>query len=100
MGKRGTLTKEVQEIAKKHIGREIDTTELRLIPYVQYVMVNKQCIDPSKLNQDDRKILRKWKDAELIEGGMAGLSITEEFWNFMCAILLQSYVKQEGEVIT
>lgn len=99
MGKRGTLTKEVQEIAKKHIGREIDTTELRLIPYIQYVMVNEQRIEPSKLNQDDRKILRKWKDAELIEGGMTGLLITEEFWDFMCAVLLQSYVKQEGEAI-
>ena len=99
MSKRGTLTKEVQEIAKKHIGREIDTTELRLIPYVQYVMVNEQRIDPRKLNQDDRKILRKWKDAGLVEGGASGLSITEDFWNFACEILWQSYVKQEGEPI-
>jgi len=97
MSERGTLTKEVQEIAKKHIGREMDTTELRLIPYVQYVMVNEQRIDPRKLNQDDREILRKWKDAGLIEGGASGLSITEDFWKFACEILWQSYVKQEGE---
>ena len=96
---RGTLTKEVQEIAKKHIGREINTTELILIPYIQYIMVNEQRIDPSKLNQDDRDILRKWKDAELIEGGMSGLSITKDFWDFACEILWQSYVKQEGEPI-
>ena len=99
MSKRGTLTKEVQEIAKKHIGREIDTTELRLIPYIQYVMVNEQRIDISKVNQDDRAILRKWKDAGLIEGGASELSIVEDFWNFMCEILWQSYVKQEGETI-
>lgn len=99
MSKRGTLTKEVQEIAKKHIGREIDTTELRLIPYIQYVMVNEQRIDISKMNQDDRGILRKWKDAGLIEGGASGLSIVEDFWKFMCEILWQSYVKQEGEPI-
>ena len=96
---RGTLTKEVQEIAKKHIGREIDTTELRLIPYAQYVMVNEQRIDPNKLNQDDRKILRKRKDAGLVEGGMSGMAITKDFWNFMCEILWQSYVKREGEPI-
>ena len=99
MSGRGVLTKEVQEIAKKHIGRELDTTELRLIPYIQYVMVNEQRINPDMLNQDDRGILRKWKDAKLIEGGASGLSITKEFWAFMCKILWQSYVKQEGEPI-
>ena len=66
---RGTLTKEVQEIAKKHIGREIDRTELHLIPYAQYVMVNEQRLDPNKITGDERKILRKWKDAGLVEGG-------------------------------
>ena len=94
---RGVLTKEVQEIAKKNIGREIDRTELRLIPYIQYLMVNEQRLDISKLKQDERVILRKWKDAELIDGGATGLSITEDFWNFMCEVLFQSYVKQEGE---
>ena len=98
MGKvRGVLTKEVQEIAKKHIGREIDITELRLIPYIQYVMVNMQRLDISTIKQDERVILRKWKDAKLIDGGASGLSITEDFWNFMCEVLFQSYVKQEGE---
>jgi len=99
MSLRGTLTKEVQEIAKKHIGREIDATELRLIPYVQYVMVNEQRIDPNKVNQEERVILRKWKDAGLVEGGASGLQITEDFWKFMCEVLFQSYVKQEGEPI-
>ena len=93
---RGVLTEEVQEIANTYIGRDIDKTELRLIPYIQYVMVNEQKFDINKINQDERKILRKWKDAELVEGGASGLAITKEFWNFMCEILFQSYVKQEG----
>lgn len=96
---RGRLTKEVQEIAKRHIGRDIDQTELRLIPYVQYVMVNDQKIDIEKINQDERKILRKWKTAGLVEGGASGLSITKDFWDYMSEILFQSYVKQEGEEI-
>lgn len=99
MSERGILTKEIQEIAKKHIGREIDTTELRLIPYIQYVMVNKQRLDMSKINQEERVVLRKLKDAGFVEGGASGLSITEEFWAFMCEILWQSYVKREGEPI-
>ena len=94
---RGVLTEEVQRIANTHIGRDIDKTELRLIPYVQYVMTNDQKLDIRKINQDERKILRKWKDAKLVEGGAVGLSITKEFWDFMCEILFQSYVKQEGE---
>ena len=94
---RGILTKEVQEIAKKHIGREITVTELRLIPYIQNVMVNEQKLDIRKINQDERNVLRKWKDVELIEGGASGLAITKPFWDFMCEILFQSYVKQEGE---
>ena len=96
---RGVLTKEVQEIAKKHIGREIDITELRLIPYIQYVMVNEQRLDVNRITRDERKVLRKWKDAELIEGGASGLAITEEFWNFISDVMFQSYVKQEGEQI-
>jgi len=100
MSGRGILTKEVQEIAKKHIGREIDRTELHLIPYIQYVMVNTQRLDINKINQEERVVLRKWKDAGLVEGGASGLQITEDFWNFMCETLWQSYVKQEGEPIT
>jgi hypothetical protein len=96
---RGILTKELQEIANRRIGRDIDRTELRLIPYVQYVMVNDQKIDIEKINQDERKILRKWKDAGLVEGGASGLSVTKDFWDFACEILFQSYVKQEGEEI-
>lgn len=96
---RGVLTKEVQEIANRHIGRDIDQTELRLIPYVQFVMLNEQKIDIRKINQDERKILRKWKDAGLIEGGASGLSVTKDFWDFSSEILFQSYAKGEGEPI-
>ena len=94
---RGVLTKEVQEISKKHIGREIDLTKLRLIPYVHYVMTNEQRLDPNKITHEERKVLRKWKDAELIEGGASGLGITEEFWNFISDVVFQAYVKREGE---
>ena len=47
MNGRGVLTEKVQEIAKKMIGREISRTELRLIPHIQYLMVNEQKINIS-----------------------------------------------------
>lgn len=89
---RGQLNDEVQNLAKKFLGREMSTTELRLIPYVQYVMVNEQRIDIRKCNQDDREILQLWKEAGHIEGGASGLSITKDFWDFMCEVLFITYV--------
>lgn len=89
---RGVLTDKINSIAISMIGREIKTTELRLIPYIQYVMVNEQKIDVSKVNQDDRNILKKWKEEGYIEGGASGLAITKDFWDFMCEILFEAYV--------
>lgn len=89
---RGALTERADEIAKKMIGRKISITELRLLAYIQYVMMNEQKIDISKVNSDDRKILKKLKEEEHIEGGASGLRITKEFWDFMCEILFETYV--------
>jgi len=90
---RGELTEEVNKIAEKHLGRKIDRTELRLIPYIQYIMVNEQKIGPNKINSEERKIYQNWKKEGHVEGGMCGLSVTKEFWDFMCDILFESYVK-------
>ena len=90
---RGCITKEINEIAKTRIGREIDTTELKLIPYIQYLMVNEQRIDIRRVNQDDREVLKKWKDDGFMEGGASSIQITKKFWDFMCEILFESYVK-------
>ena len=96
---RGELTPEVQAIAKRMIGRElISTSELRLLPYLQFIMMNDQKIEPMKINLEDRHILNKWKEEGFCEGRMNGLRITKEFWNFMNEILYQSYVKSNGEI--
>ena len=92
MSKRGVLTPEIQNVAKLHLNRNITTIELRLMAYVQYVMMNDQRIDPRKVNWEERKILSKWREEEHIEGGASGLSITREFWDAMCSILWFGYV--------
>jgi len=89
---RGILTKRANEIAKKMIGREITLTELRLIPYIQYVMLNEQKIKIEHINFEERKILSEWKTENFIEGGATGLAITKKFWDFMCEILFETYV--------
>ena len=92
MGMRGRLTPEIQNVAQLHLGRDITTTELRLMAYVQYTMMNEQIIDPRKCNQDDRDVLRKWREEEYIEGGASGLAITREFWDAICSILWFGYI--------
>lgn len=56
---RGELTKEIQKKSKEMIGREISTGELRLIAYVQYVMVNDQRLEINKVNDDERKHIHR-----------------------------------------
>lgn len=92
---RGMLTQKIKDYSKKTLGYEIDTTELRLMVYVQYVMVNEQRIDPIKCNQADRDVLSKWRKAKHIEGGASGLAITKEFWNIICEIVFMGYVDIE-----
>ena len=89
---RGQLTKRIKIKSKELLGYEIDQTELRLMPYIQYTMVNDQRINPQHCNQADRDILSKWRQAGHIEGGAAGLRVTEEFWNIICEIIRLGYV--------
>ncbi len=89
---RGSLTKRIKAKSKELLGYEISQKELRLMPYVQYVMVNDQKISIRHCNQDDRDVLQKWREAGHIEGGASGLQITEEFWNIICEIVRLGYV--------
>ena len=68
---RGQLTPRIKEKSKELLGYEMDRTELRLMAYLQYVMVNEQKIDPQRCNEDDRVILKKWRDAGHIDGGVS-----------------------------
>lgn len=92
MSKRGQLTDRAQKIAKEKLGREISTRELRLYPYIQYVMMNSQKLEISKISSEERMILKKLKEEGHIEGGASGLSITKYFWDYLCEILFETYV--------
>ena len=89
---RGVLTEEIQRIARRRFGRTITLRELRLMPYIQYVMVNEQRIDIRKINSEEREVLKKWREEKHIEGGASGLSITEYFWDTINEIIFQGYV--------
>lgn len=90
---RGQLTEQVAEKARDLLGRDITVAELRLMPYVQYTMMNDQRLDPNKCNSDDRKVLSLWREEGHIEGGAGGLSMTKDFWDILNEIMWLSYVR-------
>lgn len=92
---RGALTPQIQETAKKHLGREISLRELRLMPYIQYTLMNGGKIDPNKINTEERKIWSEWKTQGWVEGGMGGIGICKDFWDAMSDILWLGYVAYE-----
>lgn len=91
---RGKLTSKVQEVAKKHIGREISVRELRLIAYVQYVSVNEQKIYPERVNAEELDILMSWnRDGYCLIGREASFfQMSKKFWDFMCETIYVAYV--------
>ena len=92
---RGMMNDRAQVAAKKHLGREITLAELRLMPYIQYVMMNSQAIEIAHIGDGEREILSQWRKEGHIEGGASGLAITREFWNAICDILFETYVRRD-----
>lgn len=91
---RGALSQKCSDKSREVMGREITLTELRLMPYIQYVMCNEQRIDPRKVNQDEREVLELWRKEGHIQGGASGLSITKEFWDAINEIIFIAYVEE------
>ena len=92
LGRRGGLSPQIQALCKEFLGREITVTELRLMPYIDFVMKNEQRIDPRKVNQEDRDILSVLRKEGHIEGGWSGLAITKEYYDFVQQVLWLGYV--------
>jgi len=94
---RGVLTPTIKTRAKKLLGREITQLELRLMPYIQFVMVNDQVIVPCKINAAEREILSTWRNEGHIEGGVSGLAITPQFWAIINELIWLGYVAYRAD---
>ena len=101
--KRGMLTPRIKQRSLELLGYEISRTELRLLPYIQYTLVNNQRIKPEHVNDDDREILAAYVEKGFITGGVTPkgrpmrskgetLSVTKEFWSNMLEIIWLGYV--------
>ena len=84
---RGEITEEIKEKYKMSYG------EFRLIPYIQYLLVNREPVDPQKLSGEEREILQKWRDKGRLTFSMQEpLTVSREFWDIMNNFLWDSYV--------
>lgn len=92
MQKRGMLTDRIKKKSKELFSYEIDTIELRLMVYVQYVMINEQHIDIRKVNEDERAIISKWRKKEFMTGGASQINMSKVFWDGICEIVWLGYV--------
>lgn len=96
--KRGELTERIKLKSLELFGYEVSQTELRLLPYIMDVMINRQKLDPNKINPKEKLILKKWRMRGFIIGGASGLQITEDFWRILCDLVFLGYVDITWEV--
>ena len=98
--KRGQLTKRIKSKSLELMGYELERDDLRLMPYLQYVLLNKRKIDNASINENEKKILAKWLEMGYILDGVTSsgrpmintnVIITKEFWDIMNEIIWLGY---------
>lgn len=95
-GKRGCLTGELAEKYKPCMGTgyRMTTVELRLIPYLQYLAVNRKPLNRENIGRDEFATLAVWEQRGWIS--VFGIdeepvAVTKGFWDFMCSALWDAY---------
>lgn len=89
---RGKLTDEIAARAKELLGIDISQNALRLMPYVQYTMMNSQRLDPVKISTEERHILSDWRERGWIDGGASDMAISKDFWDAINELMWMGYV--------
>ena len=92
---RGVLTKEVKKLSKVLMGYEINKVELRLMPYLQYVVMNSA--EMANINKEEYDVLRDWRDKGWVSGTLSDFKISEDFWGIINKILWLSYVNKMND---
>lgn len=96
---RGILTKEVQEISKDYLGREITTKELRLYPFIDYCIKNSGYMDRKKVDNEELDILKSYGENKIKRDDGGYVYVSKDFYDFMQKVLFEAYVetKMEGK---
>lgn len=90
------ITKEIKDKAKELLGIDnFSQEELRLVPYISYVMHNSRDIDARKIDRSEIKILLNWESKGFISVTPLRVMVTKKFWDAMQEILWLSYVNYD-----
>ncbi len=95
---RGILTNEVLRVSKVRLGYEITVRQLRLLPYIQYCMVNGEPMKRRSLNVEELSILENWVDEGLMKSSSGIPHVSNKFYRAICEILLVGYCLEYVEV--
>ncbi len=91
---RGMLTNEVLKISEEQLGYRITVRQLRLLPYIQYCMMNGESLKLRSLNAEEQSILEYWVDEGFMEGSSGIPHVSKKFYEAMCAILMVGYCSE------
>ncbi len=88
---RGQLTQRIKDKSKKLLGYKITKEELRLMPYVQYCLINEQQLDAERISIEEAIILTKWEKKGIMQFSER-IKTTKEFWDIMSELVWLRYV--------
>lgn len=98
---RGMVNDDVHAYYKKETGRELITRELRLLPFIQYTVMNGGTIrfDRQAISYEELRILYSMDAEGLVvlkpaqeKPNVYELGMTDHFWPIINYVLLQTYV--------
>lgn len=89
------MTKDIAACWEHHFPEhDITIRQLRLLPYVHHVLLNRMQMDGAKVNDEERSILRVWTDEGHIFTTPKGLRVTKHFWDAMNDVLWLAYANE------
>lgn len=89
---RGMLTDEIKSKSIHLLGYEINQKELRLMPYLQYCVINDMDIERRRINSEEREILINWEKLGFINSPLSDLKIKKSFYDAICELIFIGYV--------
>lgn len=92
---RGCLTPEIQAVAKKFLGREINTKELRLYPYIFYLTVNGQSLERSRVDEAEMNIVSTLEDEGHVLHVGGDVRFSKAFYDYVNEIQWLGYVEHK-----
>lgn len=88
------ISRRVQEVAQRHLGRETTVRELRLLPYVLHTLLNSGRFDPRRISDEEREIMDMWRKEHRLEVWRTDAIVPKKgFYNAIVELLWAGYAQ-------